>query len=56
MDKYTLRGTIYSGIGLLGIGYEVIFSKSTRFIVILLYLCIIIIGMICIFLVKERKG
>jgi len=56
MDKFTLRGIIYTVIGLLGIGYEFIFSRSTRPIVVLLYLGIIGIGLICIFLIKEKKS
>ncbi|MDZ7260496.1 MAG: hypothetical protein ONB05_00035 [candidate division KSB1 bacterium] len=56
MDKFTIRGIIYSGISLLGIGYEVFFSAHIRPLLIILYSFVIVIGLICIFYIKEEPG
>jgi len=55
MDKFTLRGIIYSTIGIAGISYELTFRSSPELLVILLYFSLIVMGMIAIFYLKERK-
>jgi|Deesub1362B_J571_1020462.scaffolds.fasta_scaffold02214_2 hypothetical protein len=52
-DKFTIRGLIYSGIGSLGIAYELLFRHPPEVITILLYSAIVGIGLIAIFFLKE---
>lgn len=40
-DKYSARGFIYAGIAILGIGYELLFSRQIRPLLIIGY-CIVI--------------
>lgn len=53
MDKFTIRGLIYSGISFCGLGYELVFSKPPRLFLIVMYGIVFLIGMICIFYIKE---
>ena len=55
-DKFTIRGMIYSSIGTLGIGYELIFRNPPELITILLYLAIVGIGVIAIFFMHEPRN
>ncbi len=55
LDKFTVRGIIFIGISVLGLGYEVIFASQTRPLVVIAYICVIGIGLICIFQLKETE-
>ena len=54
-DKFTIRGLVYSTIGTLGIGYELLFRNPPELITILLYLAIVGIGIIAIFFMHDPK-
>ena len=55
-DKFTWRGIIFSGLSLLGLGYEIFFAHPIRSFVIIMYSFVVGIGMICIFILKENRG
>lgn len=56
MDRFTLRGLIYSAIAAFGIGYEVLVSQPVRPFLILGYVFVIGVGMIYIFILKDKKS
>jgi len=53
LDKYSTRGMIYTGISLLGMGYEIFINGQTRPFLIISYSVIIVIGLAYIFYVKP---
>jgi hypothetical protein len=55
VDRFTLRGLIYSAISVAGIGYELFFSHPVRPLLIIGYVFVIGIGMIYIFILKDKK-
>lgn len=55
MDKFTIRGLIYSGVSFFGLGYEIIFIQPARVFLIAMYGIVFLIGLICIFYVKETN-
>ncbi len=54
-DRYSIRGIIFSTLGLLGMGYELIFSQRGELFIILLYGVIVFIGLMLIFRIREYK-
>lgn len=54
-DKYSIRGMIYAGIALLGIGYELLFSNEIRILLIIGYGIVIFIGIMYIFYFKPYE-
>ncbi len=53
LDKYSTRGMVYTGIALLGIGYELLFSKEIRILLIIAYGIVVAIGMMYIWYIKP---
>lgn len=54
-DKYKIRGMIYAGISMLGIGYELLFSKETRVLLILAYAIVIAFGIFYIWYLRPPE-
>ncbi len=54
LDKYSIRGMIYAGIALLGILYELIFSKEIRILLIIAYCVVIAFGVMYIWYIKPH--
>ena len=54
-DKYSIRGMVYAGISILGIGYELIFSKEARIMLIIAYSIVAIFGMMYIWYIKPHE-
>ncbi len=54
-DKYSIRGMIYAGIAVFGIGYELIFSKEIRPFLIIGYSIVFIVGIIYVWYIKPYK-
>jgi len=52
-DKYSIRGLVYTGIALLGIGYELFFSNEIRILLIIAYSVVVAIGMMYIWYIKP---
>ena len=55
LDKFTVRGLVYSAASILGLSYEIIFIRPPRLFLVIMYTIIIGIGLICIFLIKEQN-
>ncbi len=55
VDKFTIRGIVYSAISVLGLGYEFFFSHPPRAFLLIMYSLVIGIGLICIFMIKEQE-
>ncbi len=55
MDKFTLRGIIYSSLSTLGLGYELYAVHPPRMFLIVMYSLVIVIGLLCIFAIEERS-
>ncbi|MBN1352057.1 hypothetical protein JXJ21_21840 [candidate division KSB1 bacterium] len=55
MDKFTIRGIIYSIVAISGFGYEVVFNEKARLIVLGGYSLIFIVGLACILFLKEKN-
>lgn len=55
MDRFTVRGLIYSGIAGVGLGYELFFVNPPRLFPVVMYSIVILIGLILIFFVHENK-
>ncbi len=56
MDRFTLRGIIFSAISAAGIAYEVLSSHPVRILLILGYVFVIGVGMIYIFVLKDNRA
>lgn len=54
MDKFTVRGIIYSTISGLGLGYELFFIHPARLFLVVMYSLVIGIGMILIFVINDN--
>ncbi|UCE05122.1 MAG: hypothetical protein JSW07_16085 [bacterium] len=52
-DKFSIRGMVYTGIALLGIGYELIFSRDVRPFLIIMYSVVVVIGVMYIWFIKP---
>jgi hypothetical protein len=55
-DRYSIRGIIFTAIGLAGIGYELLSSRPSELFVIILYGVVVFIGLLLIFRIKEYKS
>jgi hypothetical protein len=55
-DRYSIRGIIFTAIGLAGIGYELLSSRSSELFVIILYGVVVSIGLLLIFRIKEYES
>ena len=53
-DRYSIRGIIFSTLGVTGIVYEVFF-RSREVFVIILYGVVVILGGLLIFRIKEHQ-
>jgi len=54
-DKCSIRGIVYAGIALLGIGYEIFFSSEARPFLIIMYSLVVGVGGIYILYIKESE-
>ena len=52
-DKHSKRGMVYTGVALLGIGYELLFSKEIRALLIIAYSVVVVIGFLYIWYIKP---
>lgn len=55
-DKYSIRGIVYAGIAILGIGYELLFSKEFRVLLIIGYSIVVAIGIMYIWYIKPYES
>lgn len=55
MDKFKLRGIVYSTISIIGLGYELFFVASPRLFLVVMYSMVILVGMALFFFVHERE-
>jgi hypothetical protein len=55
LDKYSIRGMVYAGIALLGIGYELIFSKEIRILLIIGYGIVVAFGIMYIWYINSNE-
>lgn len=56
LDRFTIRGLVYAAISALGIGYELLFVQPIRPLLILGYVFVIGIGMIYIFVLRDKRA
>lgn len=54
-DKYSIRGMVYTGISILGIAYELFFSKEIRVMLIIAYTIVIAFGIMYIWYIKPHE-
>lgn len=54
MDKFTIRGLIYSGLSSIGLGYELLFVEPPRLFIVCMYGAVTVIGLILIFFVDDK--
>lgn len=54
-DKHSIRGMVYAGIALLGIGYELFFSKEIRVLLIVAYGIVVVAGIMYIWYIKPYE-
>jgi len=54
VDRYTLRGVIYAGFSMLGLGYELVFVEMPRRFLLVMYGIVIVIGLILVFFVEDK--
>ena len=54
-DRYSIRGIIFSTLALVGMLYELILSKPSELIVLILYALVIVLGLLLIFIIKYPK-
>jgi len=54
-DKVSLRGCIYAGVAILGIGYELVFSKEVRPLLIMMYGIVVAIGVFYIYFLEDTR-
>lgn len=55
MDPFTIRGVVYTLLSSLGLGYEFFFIEAPRPFLLIMYTCVIGIGLICIFLLEDKN-
>jgi len=55
-DRYSIRGFIFTVLGLAGIGYEMFSSRPKELFVVILYGFVVCFGLFLIFHIKEHKG
>ena len=56
LDKYSIRGMVYACVALLGIGYELIFSKEIRVLLIIGYSIVVAFGILYIWYIKPHEN
>ena len=54
-DRYSIRGVIIVVISLAGIGYELFSSRSIEILIIGLYSFLLLIGVLLLFIIKDRE-
>jgi hypothetical protein len=54
-DKYSIRGMVYAGISILGLGYELIFSKEIRVMLFIAYTIVVAFGIMYIWYIKPHE-
>jgi predicted membrane channel-forming protein YqfA (hemolysin III family) len=52
-DKYSVRGIVFTILGLAGITYELFGSKAREALVIILYSVVVLMGILLLFRIKE---
>ena len=52
-DKYSVRGIIFTILGLAGIAYELFGSKAREAFVVVLYSVVVVMGILLLFRIKE---
>ena len=55
LDRYSIRGIIFTALGLAGIAYELFSSRPKEFFVVVLYGVVVFIGALLIFRIKEHE-
>jgi len=55
VDKFTFRGIIYAGLASCGLLMEIFILKQSRGFLIFGYVLVIIIGLVCISVLKEDE-
>jgi len=55
-DGYSIRGVIFSVLGLAGIGYELFSSRPKEIFVVLLYSVLVFFGSLFLFFITDREG
>ncbi|NIT69597.1 hypothetical protein GWO43_01525 [candidate division KSB1 bacterium] len=55
MDKFTIRGLVYSAVSCFGLGYEVFFIHPPRLFLLIMYSIVIGIGLLCVFVLNDQK-
>jgi hypothetical protein len=55
-DPYRKRGIVYSAVSLLGMSHEIIFVKPSRPTVLILWICVMGIGVIVLTTLKGPKN
>jgi len=54
-DRYSIRGIIFTVLGLAGIAYELFSSRPKELFVVVLYGVVVFIGVLLIFHIKEHE-
>lgn len=52
-DKYSYRGMAYTGIALLCLGYELLFSKEIRILLVIGFSIVLAVGIMYIWYIKP---
>jgi hypothetical protein len=55
-DRYSIRGIICIALGVIGMGYEVFFSMVKEVFLIVMYSIVIGIGVLLLFVVRNKKS
>ncbi len=55
-DGCSIRGVIFSVLGLAGIGYELFSSRLKEIPVVLLYSVLVFFGILLLFFITDREG
>jgi len=53
LDKFTIRGIIYSVVSSFGLGYEIFYVDEPRTFLLIMYSIVIGVGLICIFVLED---
>lgn len=54
-DRYSIRGIVFTALGLTGIGYELFSSRPKEMFVVILYSVVVFVGILLLFFIKDRE-
>lgn len=54
-DRYSIRGIVFTTLGLTGIGYELFSSRPKELFVVILYSVVVFVGILLLFTIKDRE-